>query len=1251
MNNNSKYSGAFGGTVHFLSSLAPLLVRSWVLIIALNASITAATIPEPDTIFYGRVLNFDHGNELLVTDGQLDWTIRLQGDNGRTYHLQTLLELNTNGGFSYRLKVPHEALVAGLAGTDLSPVAIPLANVDSRYSHTEIRINGALAKIFSPALSALNVSSALRAAAYRIDLQIAVPMPDSDGQGLPDWWQRKYFGRLGTDPNADADKDGWSNLQEYLAGTDPTLANRTPVMVWNKSSVAEGATELLTIRAVDSDTPPERLIYTLTQEPQGAGIHQSFGAVNPGSDGRRGDRPLHVGDTFTQAQINEGRLVLVQDDPEARQIVLGLSLSDGNAGHAPFLTNLLAVIQTPTPEDGSDAVVWLDSREVASHPGSSVLTRWSDRSGPKSFFDGTSAPFDGIPVPSPLPMVNRGPQGQSVAGFNLTAADAVQTVALPTPDRATVLPPGDVTVFAVFNPIGTGDARQQLVSGANFQLSMAGAEDRGRANQVRFAADGAGVIYGNHRIQDQWTLLTAHRDQKELNIEMNDGWAGGPSPLDEVTSLGSNPTVGAKNTQGVLSEPFQGYLAELLVFNRSLERTERQHIQATLLSKWFGWVLLDGSEDERDVIRRVPSSGLSVGQYRTNFVPLYGPDRHYVLIGGGGRDNLQGGQNDDIIIGGRQATVMSGGGGRDRFVFNNSDVHAAPDIITDFDPVGDRDVIDLSDLLQGSSRDLRDYLRLRTDGHDSYLDIDFFGSGNRADHTIILQNTVLRDDDRFRLWAQGNFLTGDKRFPLAATLAVVRPTTTEAEGDAALINVQFAGVPSVPVGLELPFTLGGSAVRNVDYRLSMQRYDSTTGAYSWVPVDGQELFVQMKPGSLDFGVRIEPIPNSLSSPLRTVQFALTAVPDIYDAPVSPVVLQIVDALPKVSVTAPINQATPGGAAGTFQLSRRGSLDIPLDVSVRMTGPAVNGVDYSYIPSIVHFPAGQPTISLPLTALLDENSKPLRTAELVIETGAGYTVASDGQAATITILPSLPVIAVEAYEPLAVQNDGVPGSFLFHRRGPNSGTLTVLFEVGGTAISGKDYQRFARWVVFNPGATLVLVPVNIPTGATLVGIKTVALHLLPDPAFKLDTSRSAEVRLIANSTTFSQWKRDLFPANSSTPEAFALLDSDGDGLNNLSEYGLGFDPRTPDATKPGLPKAVLINGRLGVRFNRPVAALDVDYLIETSDDLKTWQLATGAFDRFTSALLDNGIEDVTFLDHGNLASAFGKRFLRLRLQLR
>ncbi len=60
-----------------------------------------------------------------------------------------------------------------------------------------------------------------------VQLAQVPPFIDSDGDGLPDWWEEAY----GLDPfsaegdngaQGDPDHDGFTNIQEYQAGTDPT---------------------------------------------------------------------------------------------------------------------------------------------------------------------------------------------------------------------------------------------------------------------------------------------------------------------------------------------------------------------------------------------------------------------------------------------------------------------------------------------------------------------------------------------------------------------------------------------------------------------------------------------------------------------------------------------------------------------------------------------------------------------------------------------------------------------------------------------------------------------------------------------------------------------------------------------------------------------------------------------------------------------------------------------------------------------
>lgn len=74
--------------------------------------------------------------------------------------------------------------------------------------------------------------------------------PDYNGDGLNDQFQRTHFTRwTGSEaaPDFDADQDGYSNSQEYEAGSDPTNANSTPASVVSPFSLlsvevtAEGA--------------------------------------------------------------------------------------------------------------------------------------------------------------------------------------------------------------------------------------------------------------------------------------------------------------------------------------------------------------------------------------------------------------------------------------------------------------------------------------------------------------------------------------------------------------------------------------------------------------------------------------------------------------------------------------------------------------------------------------------------------------------------------------------------------------------------------------------------------------------------------------------------------------------------------------------------------------------------------------------------------------------------------------------------
>ncbi len=67
---------------------------------------------------------------------------------------------------------------------------------------------------------------------------------DGNGDGLPDAWQLQYFGCVtcpAAAPGNDADGDGFSNLQKYLTGTDPT----NPAAAFRITNIVNNGTDML----------------------------------------------------------------------------------------------------------------------------------------------------------------------------------------------------------------------------------------------------------------------------------------------------------------------------------------------------------------------------------------------------------------------------------------------------------------------------------------------------------------------------------------------------------------------------------------------------------------------------------------------------------------------------------------------------------------------------------------------------------------------------------------------------------------------------------------------------------------------------------------------------------------------------------------------------------------------------------------------------------------------------------------------
>ena len=163
--------------------------------------------PAPHHTLFGLVRN-QWGEPLNVTGAE----IILETTSGPG--VTTTLSPGLEPGVNYRLLVPMDSGIAPdlyqpTALKPLLPFRLRVKIAQTTYLPIEMAVH--FAQVGQPAEST------------RLDLTLG---EDSDGDGLPDAWERALIAALGGNltladirPNDDSDGDGISNLNEYLAGT------------------------------------------------------------------------------------------------------------------------------------------------------------------------------------------------------------------------------------------------------------------------------------------------------------------------------------------------------------------------------------------------------------------------------------------------------------------------------------------------------------------------------------------------------------------------------------------------------------------------------------------------------------------------------------------------------------------------------------------------------------------------------------------------------------------------------------------------------------------------------------------------------------------------------------------------------------------------------------------------------------------------------------------------------------------------
>lgn len=152
----------------------------------------------------------------------------------------------------------------------------------------------------------------------------AMSFQDDTGTGIPNWWWLKYFGQdTNVDSYADPAGDGWTLLQDYQNGWNPTN--------WNTPSAPEG----LAINSFNSSSDTATLSWLPSPGPvTGYTMQTPNGTVNLGNVTSYIDNESSVGATYSVEADYAGGPSAWSDSVSVQQFGLSANIVAGPQGSA-----------------------------------------------------------------------------------------------------------------------------------------------------------------------------------------------------------------------------------------------------------------------------------------------------------------------------------------------------------------------------------------------------------------------------------------------------------------------------------------------------------------------------------------------------------------------------------------------------------------------------------------------------------------------------------------------------------------------------------------------------------------------------------------------------------------------------------------------------------------------------------------------------------------------------------------------------
>ena len=228
----------------------------------------------------------------------------------------------------------------------------------------------------------------------------------------------------------------------------------------------------------------------------------------------------------------------------------------------------------------------------------------------------------------------------------------------------------------------------------------------------------------------------------------------------------------------------------------------------------------------------------------------------------------------------------------------------------------------------------------------------------------------------------------------------------------------------------------------------------------------------------------------------------------------------------VSIVAGQDGREQGPANGAFTVQLDRALPAAATVNYTVSGTGTSATDFTALAGSVTIPAGQTSVSLPVTVLDDNNVEGDETVIVTLTTASTGTiplvVSTAAANATIKIIDAE---AVRIGSPSNAEEDRLKsGEFTVTLTGPSSTDTVVSYTTSGTATPAVDYNRLPGTVTIPAGQISAKIPVNLIEDSVDEFDETVIVTLNSitsgNPALSIDMANSVSELTVKDRTVIA-----------------------------------------------------------------------------------------------------------------------------------